>query len=275
MDSVKYYDRDRAIWVREYADGHRQQSTPPTARFAAPGMPASGLVRHRDTQNLLSPIATPHGSWVAQTPSGQMRVLNRAEYISLRTPRIPQPAISHRLDGAIEQHQSFQRRDEHRNDGSWLLTSPVVLAPVGRQQPPRHSPPPITVAHEPNTSRRRHELTRRELVPDPLRPGQFATRRALRERDDLVEDPRQPGHYITRQALQLRGSVVVDPRNPERTITVRALRQRDDVVPDPQRPGHFIRRETLHRRADLVDDPERPGHTITRYGLRQRERRHR
>ncbi|KAK1548501.1 hypothetical protein Q3G72_009384 [Acer saccharum] len=294
--SVKFYDEDARVWVREYENGQRQRSATPRSRSAAPGASASGLAIHRDTYEYVSPIAMPHGSWIAQTPSGRIATLNPADYVSIRTPRIPQPPLQSHYVTIVPSTREPQQPFVGSSADSWLLAAPLTTPTVVQHTPAAHPPHAIEVVYDEHASRRQRSRDREivedprrpgvrvtvrtvrertELVEDPRRPGHFITLRALRERENRVEDPQRPGRFITRTALRIRQDLVDDPNNPGQQITRSALRQRGDRVEDPLHPGTTISRAALRRRSNLVEDPRRPGTFITRHTLLSRERRQR
>ncbi|KAK1548492.1 hypothetical protein Q3G72_004696 [Acer saccharum] len=294
MQSWKLYDERARVWVREYENGYRQRSVTPNGRSATPGASASGRVIHRGTHQLMSPIATPHGDWIAQTPSGRIATLNPVEYVSIRTPRVPQPPLSPHRVMTTHVTRDVQPSYTGHHGNSWLLAEPLPPPTAPQRHTAVHQAHRIDIVYDENASRlqssrdrdivedsrrpgrsitHRTARERTELVEDPLRPGHFITLRALRQREDYVDDPQRPGNVISRVALGLRQDLVDDPRNPGHLVTRRALRQRGYLVDDPLNPGTMITHTTLNRRANTVEDPRRPGTFITRSALLSRERR--
>lgn len=265
---------------RDSQDDSRRAATIPPARAAAPGAPASGIVFHRETQEFRSPIATPQGTWIASTPRGGFEVLDRAQYVSLMTPRIPQPPVSHCPPPVTGSTWGSEQPEDGSASHQWLLMEPVSI-PVPSQRSVDRAAPAAEVIDEASTApaaevdseadansaaegaadesgvsqgqaERRRQAARernRELVADPIYPDRLISRRALRNRSDLVQDPQRPGQFITRTALQQRQARVDDPLNPGQRVTPAALARRADVVEDPQQPGRMITREALRQRA--------------------------
>lgn len=262
MHSCKYYDAPTQSWIREYEDGHRQQTRSPVARAAAPSA-ARGLVMHRDTLDVRTPISSPQGTWIAQAPDGGLERLNATDYIVLSTPRIPQAHIAVHRPSVTNSLRATELVDQVSSADSWLLTTPVN-ATVGARYEPVAQPALVIDVVIDNSRGRRAVEREGDLVPDPRRPGHYITRATMRRRGALVPDPLRPGELVSTQTLRRRQDRVEDPRRPGEFISRRVLQRRLDVVDDPRNPGVLVNRESLQQREDRVEHPRRPGHFVTR-----------